>query len=325
MSSNAALSAARRRRSNPSAAVPSSTNMQSHVPPANRIIQRTGPPQPQQLQPQQPQFNSRMPTPSQQQPQQMQGRMQPPVQPQSQMRVPPPPHQVNGRYQGQGQVQGQGKIQPQPQSMMNPSQSQSFPPLPPPVKTAGPLYGIPIHPLMMFKTHDNKLSEHDLSIDDCFEQLKGIDERLTVIESSSGLNGNNKGIEHEESATGVGDLNDLMNDEVFINGVVDNIMNTTNFASIVENVIPLKEENEALKQQVQGLHDQVQGLHNQLEEWKERMQHLENHMRSFSSCISSENTVAVHCVQNIDSTQDEGVTNCDEGKDDDDHDHSDEE
>lgn len=322
MSSNAALSAARRRRSNPSAAVPSSTNMQSHVPPANRIIQRTGPLQPQQLQPQpqQPQFNSRMPTPSQQ-PQQMQGRMQPPVQPQSQMRVPPPPHQVNGRYQGQGQ----GKIQPQPQSMMqHPPSSQSFPPLPPPVKTAGPLYGIPIHPLMMFKTHDNKLSEHDLIIDDCFEQLKGIDERLTVIESSTGLNGNNKGIEHEESATGVGDLNDLMNDEVFINGVVDNIMNTTNFASIVENVIPLKEENEALKQQVQGLHDQVQVLHNQLEEWKERMQHIENHMHSFSSCVSNENVVqlpvvVLEQVENVDSTHAEETTSCNEEGEDDDH------
>lgn len=313
MSSNAALSAARRRRSNPSAAAPSSTNMQSHVPPANRIIQRTGLPQPQQ-----PQFNQRVPPP-QQQPPQMQGRMQPPLQPQPQMRVPPPPHQVNGRYQPQPQ--------PQPQSMMQNPQSPSFPPLPPPVKTAGPLYGIPIHPLMMFKTHDNKLSEHDLSIGDCFEQLKEIDERLTVIESNGGSsNGGDGGVEHGMAAgAGDCDLNDLMNDEVFINGVVDNIMNTTNFASIVENVIPLKEENEALKQQVQGLHDQVQVLHKQLEEWKERMQQLENHMHSFSSCISSENAVAVQRVENIDSTHDEGVTNCEQGKGDDDHAHSDEE
>lgn len=321
MSSNAALSAARRRRSNPSAAVPSSTNMQSHIPPANRIIQRTGPqPQPQH----QPQFNQRMPPPPQQQPQ-IHGRGQPPLQPQGQhqMRVPPvqPQHQMHGRYQ----------TQPLPQQPHLNVQAPSFPPLPPPVKTAGPLYGIPIHPLMMFKTHDNKLNEHDLSIGDCLEQLKEIDERLTVIESSNGgAVGSGVGDAGLELTTAgeVGDINELMNDEVFINGVVDNIMNTTNFASIVENVIPLKQENEALKQQVQGLHDQVQGLHKQHEEWKEKMQQLENYMHSFSSRISSENVVRhVENLENVDSrgANIEGATSCDEEGNDDDHDHSGEE
>jgi hypothetical protein len=176
-------------------------------------------------------------------------------------------------------MQAKGRQQPQP--MMARPQSPGLPPLPPPVKTAGPLYGIPIHPLVMFKTHDNKLSEHELSIGDCFEQLKEIDERLTVVESSNGNGVGANGV--AEVAGGGGDLNDLMNDDVFINGIVDNIMNTTNFASIVENVIPLKEENEALKQQVSGLHQQVSGLHQQLEEWKERMQQLEDQVRSICS------------------------------------------
>jgi hypothetical protein len=167
-----------------------------------------------------------------------------------------------------------------------------LPPLPPPVKTAGPLYGIPIHPLVMFKTHDNKLSEHELSIGDCFEQLKEIDERLTAVESS---NGHGHGAAVAENGAGVsGDLNDLMNDDVFINGIVDNIMNTTNFASIVENVIPLKEENEALKQQVAGLNEQVGGLYQQLEEWKERMQQLEDQVRSI--CLGASASVANELV-----------------------------
>jgi hypothetical protein len=247
MSSNAALSAARRRRSNPAPSGP------AQPPPTNRILQRTGvPPPPLQQQQQQQQFNSRM--------------------------MPPPP-----QMRGQAPMQAKGRQQPQP--MMARPQSPGLPPLPPPVKTAGPLYGIPIHPLVMFKTHDNKLSEHELSIGDCFEQLKEIDERLTVVESSNGHGAGDKG--EVEVAGGGGDLNDLMNDDVFINGIVDNIMNTTNFASIVENVIPLKEENEALKQQVSGLHQQVSGLHQQvsglhqqLEEWKERMQQLEDQVRS---------------------------------------------
>jgi len=59
-----------------------------------------------------------------------------------------------------------------------------------------------------------------------------------------------------------------MNDGVFINGVVDNIMATTNFSSIVENVIPLKEENEMLKQRISEqeiISEQMQQFIQQLE------------------------------------------------------------
>lgn len=258
MSSNAALSAARRRRSNP---VPSGPTTNMQPPPVNRILQRTGVPPPQHAQ-QQPPFNPRMP---------------PPQQVQGQMRHPTP----------QVQMQSKGRQQQQPlsQSMARPQSSSGLPPLPPPVKTAGPLYGIPVHPLVMFKTHDNKLNEHDLSIGDCFEQLKEIEERLVAFESSNGV-----ATTGEVSSSG--DLNELMNDGVFINGIVDNIMNTTNFASIVENVIPLKEENEALKHEVQGLREQVQGLDEQLQEWKEKMQQLEDQVRSICSGASA--VVAAH-------------------------------
>ena len=262
MSSNAALSAARRRRSNPAPTGPT-TNMQP--PPTNRILQRTGiSPSVQQQHPQQPQFS--------------QQRMPPPQQVQGQMRALPPHMQDKGRQPPQQQ-------QPPPQPMARPQSSSGLPPLPPPVKTAGPLYGIPVHPLLMFKTHDNKLSEHELSIGDCFEQLKEIDERLAVVESSNGVTTTG------EEVAGGGDLNELMNDGAFINGIVDNIMNTTNFASIVENVIPLKEENEALKQQVQGLQGQVQGLQGQVQEWKDKMQQLEDQVRSICSSASA---VAAH-------------------------------
>ena len=268
MSSNAALSAARRRRSNPLASGPGpAINMQSHAAPANRILQRTGVPPPQ--------FNPRMP--------------------------PPPQHaQMRGAPLPQGQGQGQLRQQPpqnqqQQQQQHMARQATGLPPLPPPVKTAGPLYGIPIHPLLMFKTHDNKLSEHELSIGDCLEQLKEIDERLAAVESSS-TSGGADGTGGAAAAAPAGDLNDLINDGAFINGVVDNIMNTTNFASIVDTIIPLKEENEALKQQVEGLNGQVEGLNGQverlngkLEEWEERMRQLED--RIHNSTSSSEGVI----------------------------------
>lgn len=243
MSSNAALSAARRRRSNPLNA-PSTTSMQSHNPPANRILQRTGLGGPAPQRPLQPQLNQRM--------------------------AGPPPHLA---AQKQQQQMRQPPLQAQAQGRASMGRPQSpMPPLPPPVKGAGPLYGIPLHPLLMFKTHDNKLNEHDLSIGDCFEQLKEIEDRLVSVETAKGDEGSLTGA----SGIGAGDLNELMNDGVFINGIVDNIMNTTNFASIVDNIIPLKEENEVLKQQV---HDLI-----------EKMQQLEGRLNSV--CVSRE-TISV--------------------------------
>jgi hypothetical protein len=112
----------------------------------------------------------------------------------------------------------------------------------------------------MFKTHDNKLSDHDLSIGDCLDQLKEMDDRLAVIETVRGEMGGSG----EGAAAAAGDLNELMNDGVFINGIVDNIMNTTNFASIIDNIIPLKEENEILKQQVNDLFEKMQQLEDRL-------------------------------------------------------------
>ena len=241
MSSNAALSAARRRRSNPLSA-PSTTSMQSHNPPANRILQRTGPGGPAAPQrPQQPQLNQRV--------------------------AGPPPHLAAQKQQQQQQQQQQKQQMRQPQQAQGRTQpimgrpQSPLPPLPPPVKGAGPLYGIPLHPLLMFKTHDNKLNEHDLSIGDCFEQLKEIEDRLVSVETAKG----DEGSVTDASGVGAGDLNELMNDGVFINGVVDNIMNTTNFASIVDNIIPLKQENELLKQQVNELFEKLQQLEDRLD------------------------------------------------------------
>ena len=248
MSSNAALSAARRRRSNPL----STGNMAGPGgpggpggPPVNRILQRMGgaPQAPQRMMTPQLQQQRPGPGPSQQQ----------------QMRRPPqqqPPQQ-------------QQKMQPQ----------NALPPLPPPNKNAGQLYGIPLHPLIMFQTHDNKLNEHDLMINDCFDQLKEIETRLVVVESSGG--GNHPVIKAEpptSSGAAATDLNELMNDGVFINGIVDNIMTTTNFSSIVENIIPLKEENEMLKRRISDQEAKSDQMHMFIQHLEERLKSIENEL-----------------------------------------------
>ena len=254
MSSNAALSAARRRRSNPL----STGNMAGPGvpggpggPPANRILQRMGGA---------PQAPQRMMTPQLQQQQQQQQQQRPgPPQQQQQMRRPP---------------------QQQPPQQQQKMQTQNaLPPLPPPNKNAGQLYGIPLHPLIMFQTHDNKLNEHDLMINDCFDQLKVIETRLVVAESSGG--GNHPVVTAEppiSSGAAATDLNELMNDGVFINGIVDNIMTTTNFSSIVDNIIPLKEENEMLKRRISDQEAKSDQMHMFIQHLEERLKSIENEL-----------------------------------------------
>lgn len=251
MSSNAALSAARRRRSNPLSA---GTMGGPGGPPANRIIQRMNgapPPQP----------PPRMMTPQLQPPQLQQQRpgLLQQQQQQQQMRRP---------QQQQPQPQQQQKIQPQ----------SALPPLPPPNKNAGQLYGIPLHPLIMFQTHDNKLNEHDLSITECFDHLKEIEDRLVIVESSGG--GVHPAVPSEPQTTSgaAADLNELMNDGVFINGIVDNIMTTTNFASIVENIIPLKEENEMLKRRISEQEVKSEQMHLFIQHLEERLKSIEHEL-----------------------------------------------
>jgi hypothetical protein len=193
--------------------------------------------------------------------------------------------QQRGTLQQQQQQQQQMKRMQPPQMQQQKQQSAPLPPLPPPNKNAGQLYGIPLHPLIMFQTHDNKLNEHDLSITECFDQLKEFEGRLIVVEGNGGgvhptaaTTATTATVIAEAVPAGVSDLNELMNDGVFINGVVDNIMATTNFASIVENIIPLKEENEMLKQRISEQEirsDQMQQFIQQLEE---RLRNIENEL-----------------------------------------------
>jgi len=260
MSSNAALSAARRRRSNPLNAT-AGTMGGPGGPPANRILQRmSGAPPSHPQQQQHPQ--ARMATPQMQQQQRGPLQQQQQHQQQQQQQMKRPQHQQMQQQKPQSQIQ----------SSLN-----ALPPLPPPNKNAGQLYGIPLHPLIMFQTHDHKLNEHDLSITECFDQLKEFEGRLIVVEG----NGNSVHPTITAVAAPAGaasDLNELMNDGVFINGVVDNIMATTNFASIVENIVPLKEENEMLKLRISEQEIKSDQMYQFIQHLEERLRNIENEL-----------------------------------------------
>jgi hypothetical protein len=212
-------------------------------------------------------------------PQQLQQPQQPQQpQPQARMATPQMQQQQRGLFQQQQQQMKRTQTQIQQQKPQSQAQSalNALPPLPPPNKNAGQLYGIPLHPLIMFQTHDNKLNEHDLSITECFDQLKEFEGRLIVVEG---------GGVHPAVATttatpagAASDLNELMNDGVFINGVVDNIMATTNFSSIIENIIPLKEENEMLKQRISEQEIRSDQMQQFIQHLEERLRNIENEL-----------------------------------------------
>jgi uncharacterized membrane protein YhiD involved in acid resistance len=131
----------------------------------------------------------------------------------------------------------------------------------------------------MFQTHDNKLNEHDLSITECFDQLKEFEGRLIVVEGNGAQPMATAAATAAAAPVGAAsDLNELMNDGVFINGVVDNIMATTNFASIVENIIPLKEENEMLKQRISDQEVRSEQMYLFIQQLEERLRTIENEL-----------------------------------------------
>ena len=146
----------------------------------------------------------------------------------------------------------------------------------------------------MFQTHDNKLNEHDLSITECFDQLKEFEGRLIVVEGNGAQPVVTAGAGAATAQVGAAsDLNELMNDGVFINGVVDNIMATTNFASIVENIIPLKEENEMLKQRISDQEVRSEQMYLFIQQLEERLRNIENELAQPYEEVSAQATTAL--------------------------------
>ena len=84
-----------------------------------------------------------------------------------------------------------------------------------------------------------------------------------------------------------------MNDGVFINGVVDNIMATTNFASIVDNVIPLKEDNEMLKKRISEQEIKSEQMYQFIQHLEERLRNIENELAQPYEEVSAQATTAL--------------------------------
>ena len=144
-------------------------------------------------------------------------------------------------------------------------------------------------PIVILKSHDEKIGEHDAVLNDLTNRMNYINNRVEQIERVNGANelqqklvensnqqdntvepniGNDKSInndnvtqpsEEEEESTLLMDevIGDLLNSREFMQGVVDKIMTETNLADVILKIDPVIKDNQELRSLV---HSQQQML-----------------------------------------------------------------
>ena len=156
-----------------------------------------------------------------QQQQRMQQMQQPQQQPQQQKLS--QPKQGQGQGQGQGQSQGQGQGQGQPN------------------KKPGLTWPAP--PIYLMKQMDTLLFQQSQSIDDIKNRLNCIESgSLPGAHSSSSSDGTSSSLSLEQIKP------ELMSDEEFVSGIVDNIMTNSNLSDIIEQIDAVQNENRELRE-----------------------------------------------------------------------------
>ena len=125
-------------------------------------------------------------------------------------------------------------------------------------------------PIVILKSHDDKIGEHDAVLNDLSNRMNYMHNRIDQIERSSvspqhdmveqprqldNVNtatneiGHDNHLEEEEEPTLLMEevIGDLLNSRDFMQGVVDKIMNETNLADVVFKIDPIIKENQELR------------------------------------------------------------------------------
>ena len=129
-------------------------------------------------------------------------------------------------------------------------------------------------PIVILKSHDAKLEEHDNVLQDIIQQLDYLHSRIE--HSSSSSSSSLPAIKEDEAGATVGTdadadadeepeqellmevvMNDLTNSREFVEGIVDKIVNDTNLSDVIMKIEPLVKENQELRSLI---HSQQQML-----------------------------------------------------------------
>ena len=162
------------------------------------------------------------------------------------------PGQALSALPARTQAQAQAQAPPRTQGQMTPfvsmiNETGVFPP-----------------PIVILKSHDAKLEEHDIVIHDILQQLDYLHSSASSSSSSSS-SANSLPVIKEDSANRETDadndadeeeeqellmevvMRDLTNSREFVEGIVDKIVNDTNLSDVIMKIEPLVKENQELR------------------------------------------------------------------------------
>ena len=174
-----------------------------------------------------------------------------------------PKYKSAAEIEAMKQARAQAKVPAQAQAQ-TPAQAQSQAPsrMTPFVSMISDTGAIP-PPIVILKSHDAKLEEHDNVIQDIIHQLDYLLERVS---SNGGLpsiqeasTGTTAAAPADDAADDAADdepeqellmevvMNDLTNSREFVEGIVDKIVNDTNLSEVIMKIEPLVKENQELR------------------------------------------------------------------------------
>ena len=129
-------------------------------------------------------------------------------------------------------------------------------------------------PIVILKSHDAKLKEHDDVIQEMAQQMDYLMERvssngsLPVIreETSATSNDNTENADDEPEQELLMDvvINDLTNSREFVEGIVDKIVNETNISEVIMKIEPLVKENQELRSLIHSQQQMINEMNTML-------------------------------------------------------------
>jgi hypothetical protein len=176
-------------------------------------------------------------------------------------------------------------------------------------------------PIVILKSHDDKIGEHDAVLNDLSNRMNYMHNRIDQIERSSmsprrdmveaarqtdNVNsatnevGNDDHPEDEEEPTLLMEevIGDLLNSRDFMQGVVDKIMNETNLADVVFKIDPIIKENQELRSLLHSQQEMLNQMNTMLLKFLNSQSQEVNNSNHYDNMCAGEEVVGDVCDAN---------------------------
>jgi hypothetical protein len=187
------------------------------------------------------------------------------------------PAEIEAIRQAQAQARAQAQAQAQPvfqKQQQQPQPQNQGPVRMTPFVSMISETGVIPPPIVILKSHDAKLKEHDDVIQEMAQQMDYLMERvssngsLPVIreETSATSNDTTENADDEPEQELLMDvvINDLTNSREFVEGIVDKIVNETNLSEVIMKIEPLVKENQELRSLIHSQQQMINEMNTML-------------------------------------------------------------